>query len=143
VKDRAKPNVLFYHNCFFVKSETFIYRQAINPYIHPILLSKRYNHSAEMPTNEFTKFKFKRSLTDGLVYKILKKWFGKERYYGNQSIARMKRLLQGQSFDLIHAQFGLSHWMESSILRTLGQWSGVRWGSRAHPSYGANRRLPR
>jgi glycosyltransferase involved in cell wall biosynthesis len=106
VKDRAKPNVLFYHNCFFVKSETFIYRQAINPYIHPILLSKRYNHSAEMPTNEFTKFKFKRSLIAGLEYKILKKWFGKERYYGNSSIARMKRLLQGQSFDLLHAQFG-------------------------------------
>jgi colanic acid/amylovoran biosynthesis glycosyltransferase len=106
VKDIAKPNVLFYHNCFFVKSETFIYRQAINPFITPFLLAKRYNHSAEMPTTPFTKFKFKRSLTDGLVYKILKKWFDKERYYGNNSIARMKRLLQGQKFDVIHAQFG-------------------------------------
>jgi hypothetical protein len=34
------------------------------------------------------------------------KWLGKENYYGDRSVAKMKRLLQGQPLDLIHAQFG-------------------------------------
>jgi colanic acid/amylovoran biosynthesis glycosyltransferase len=103
--DTTKPSVLFYHSGFFRRSETFIYQQAINPHILPFLLSKRNYKSAELPTGEFKKFQFRRSLTAGLIYKI-SKWFGKECYYGKNSIARMKRLLQGQSFDLIHAQFG-------------------------------------
>lgn len=34
------------------------------------------------------------------------KWLNKGRYYGDKSIAKMKRLLQDQPLDLIHAQFG-------------------------------------
>lgn len=108
--DTTKPRVLFYHGYFFRRTETFIYRQAINPFIHPFLLAGRYYQSAEMPTGVFTKFKFKRTLTDWLIPN-LSKWFGKKvigknHYYGNDSIAKMKRLLQGQELDLIHAQFG-------------------------------------
>jgi colanic acid/amylovoran biosynthesis glycosyltransferase len=110
VTDTTKPRVLFYHGYFFRRTETFIYRQAINPYIHPFLLAGRYYQSAEMPTHEFTKFKFKRTLSDWLI-PSLAKWFdkkriGKNHYYGKKSITKMERLLQDQSFDLIHAQFG-------------------------------------
>jgi colanic acid/amylovoran biosynthesis glycosyltransferase len=106
----AKPRVLFYHGYFFRRTETFIYRQAINPYIHPFLLAGRYYQSAEMPTREFSRFKFNRTLADWLA-PSLSKWFGKKlfgkaQYYRSNSIAKMKRLLQDQSFDLIHAQFG-------------------------------------
>ncbi len=93
----TKPRVLFYHSYFFRKSETFIYRQAINPFIHPILLAGRYFQSAEMPADKFTQFKFKRTLFD---------WFNKKPYYGKKSITKMEQMLRGQSIDLIHAQFG-------------------------------------
>lgn len=98
----TKPRVLFYRTYFFKKSETFIYRQAINPYIHPFLLADRFIQSAEMPTDTFIKFKFIRPLT----YWLFTKWFGKQSHYGDKSIAKMKRLLKGESFDLLHAQFG-------------------------------------
>ena len=100
--DTTKPRVLFYRSYFFKKSETFIYRQAINPFIHPLLLADRYLRSAEMSTDTFTKFKFKRPIT----YWLFAKWFGKQHNYETKSIAKMKRLLKGESFDLIHAQFG-------------------------------------
>jgi hypothetical protein len=63
-----------------------------------------------MPTREFSRFKFNRTLADWLA-PSLSKWFGKKlfgkaQYYRSNSIAKMKRLLQDQSFDLIHAQFG-------------------------------------
>jgi len=97
-----EPHVLFYHSGFFRRSETFIYRQAINPHIRPFLLTKRYFKSAELPTGEFTKFHFRQSLIDRIFFK----WLGKEQYYGDKSVAKMKQLLRGQPLDLIHAQFG-------------------------------------
>lgn len=97
----AKPRVLFYHNGFFRRSETFIYRQAINPYVEPILVSKRYYKTEELPVGDFTKFRFKQSVIDYIGYK----WFNKS-YYGVGSVTKMKQLLQGQSPVLIHAQFG-------------------------------------
>lgn len=100
--DTPKPRVLFYRTYFFKKSETFIYRQAINPFIQAFLLADRFIQSAEMPTNTFTKFKFSRPIT----YWLFTKWFGKQLGYGAKSIAKMKRLLAGESFDLLHAQFG-------------------------------------
>jgi glycosyltransferase involved in cell wall biosynthesis len=110
VTDTAKLRVLFYHGYFFRRTETFIYRQAINPYIHPFLLAGRYYQSAEMPTREFIRFKFKRTLADWSTSNLSKwfgkKWFGKAPYYRSNSITKMKRLLKGQPFDLIHAQFG-------------------------------------
>jgi colanic acid/amylovoran biosynthesis glycosyltransferase len=99
---KNKLNVLFYHSGFFRRSETFIYRQAINPYIQPFLLSKRYYNLAELPTKGFTKFQFAPSLIDRIAYK----WFKSGHYYGDRSITKMKRLLEKKSLDLLHAQFG-------------------------------------
>lgn len=112
MSDPAKPRVLFYHSYFFRKTETFIYRQAVNPHIHPFLLAGRYYRSAEMPAGDFTRFQFRRPLIRGLISAIpwlgskISKWVGANRYYGDQSIAKIKRLLQGQQFDVLHAQFG-------------------------------------
>lgn len=103
--DATKPRVLFYHKYFFRRSETFIYQQAINPYIQPYLMASRYYQSAEMPTGAFTKFKYKRTVYDW-INSTVANWFGKDQYYGTNSVTRMKRLLQGTSIDLIHAQFG-------------------------------------
>jgi colanic acid/amylovoran biosynthesis glycosyltransferase len=105
VTPTSKPRVLFYHSYFFKRTETFIYRQAINPYIHPFLLASRYYRTVEMPTGEFTRFTFRRSLHSWL-FSGISKWFGNQRYYSNTSIAKMKRLLQSQPVDVIHAQFG-------------------------------------
>lgn len=102
VADTKKPHVLFYNGGFFRRSETFIYRQAINPFIRPFLLTKRYYKSTELPTGEFTKFKFRQSIMDRINFK----WLKKGGYYGDKSINKMKRLLQDQPLDLIHAQFG-------------------------------------
>lgn len=101
--DTSKPRVLFYRTYFFKKSETFIYRQAINPYIQPFLLADRFLRSDEMPIDAFVKFK-----SGSLIAYLLRKWFGKKLHYSNNTIAKMKRLLQGESFDLLHAQFGNS-----------------------------------
>lgn len=103
--DITKPRVLFYHGYFFRRTETFIYRQAINPYIHPALLAARYYKTTGMQTGAFIKFKFNRSLTDWFISKISKRAEIKH-YYGDKSIAKMKRMLQGESLDVIHAQFG-------------------------------------
>lgn len=103
--DSTKPGVLFYHRYFFRKSETFIYRQAINPYIKAFLLASRYYQSSEMSIDEFTQFRFKQTFTDWFAY-TFSKWFGKQPFYGNKSITKINRLLQGQSIDIIHAQFG-------------------------------------
>jgi glycosyltransferase involved in cell wall biosynthesis len=99
--DTPKPRVLFYRTYFFKKSETFIYHQVKNPYIHPFLLADRFLRSTEMPIDTFVKFK-----SSSLIAYWLTKWFGKQLHYSERSIAKIKRLLQGQSFDLIHAQFG-------------------------------------
>lgn len=97
-----EPHVLFYHSGFFRRSETFIYRQAVNPYIRPSLLSKRFYKSEELPTGKFTRFRFRQSILD----RINHKWLKRGGYYGSRSIAKMKRMLQDQSVDVLHAQFG-------------------------------------
>lgn len=102
MSDTKKPHVLFYHSGFFRRSETFIYRQAVNPHIQPSLLSKRFYKSGELPTEKFTRFKFRQSIMD----RINHKWLKKGGYYGSRSIAKMKRMLQDQSVDVLHAQFG-------------------------------------
>ncbi|HNU42918.1 MAG TPA: hypothetical protein PKH83_10505, partial [Cyclobacteriaceae bacterium] len=59
--------ILFYHAHFFSSSETFIYQQTINPNIRPVLLAKRFIHSAGMSYETFERVQFKRSWWDGLV----------------------------------------------------------------------------
>lgn len=100
--DAKEPRVLFYNSSFFRRSETFIYRQAINPRVLPFLLSKRFYTSAELPAENFTKFKFRQSIIDRIGHK----WLKKGEYYGRRSLEKMKKKLQGHSIDLIHAQFG-------------------------------------
>jgi glycosyltransferase involved in cell wall biosynthesis len=99
--------VLFYHAHFFNGSETFIYQQAINPHVEPLLLAKRFMDSADMPLAPFRKFSFKRSKVEG-AWSNLVSLFGIDRYYGSRSIAAIKNLLASSRVDVIHAQFGFS-----------------------------------
>lgn len=103
MKDIAKTRVLFFRRRFFKKSETFIYNQAVNPYIHPILLTGKFYKSPELPIHSFIKFRHMPTLIDWILSKLSNPIL----YYGKRSIAKIEKMLQGQSFDLIHAQFGV------------------------------------
>jgi len=104
----AEPlTVLFYHAQFFVGSETFIYQQAINPHVSPLLLAKRFVSSGPLVTDGFTCFTYKRTRWDGAVSNLLA-LAGVDRYYQRGSINRLRQLLAGQRIDVIHAQFGFN-----------------------------------
>lgn len=102
-----KPAVLFYHAHFFNDSETFIYQQARNPHITTLLLSKRFFNEDRFDFSGFSKFRFKRSLWDGLLSNLVSV-FGIDRYYFGSSVDKMEGMLRDQSFDALHAQFGFS-----------------------------------
>ena len=102
-----KPVVLFYHAHFFNGSETFIYQQAINPHVEPLLLAKRFMDAPDMPLASFKRFSFKRSKLEG-AWSNLVGLVGVDKYYGSRSIAAMKNLLYSSRIDVIHAQFGFS-----------------------------------
>ncbi len=100
-------SVLFYHAHFFVGSETFIYQQAINPHVQPLLLAKRFVSSGPLTTDGFTCMAYKRTLWDGLVSNVLV-LAGVDQYYQRGSLQKMRQLLAGQRIDVIHAQFGFN-----------------------------------
>ncbi|MGE0772462.1 MAG: glycosyltransferase family 4 protein [Cyclobacteriaceae bacterium] len=102
-----KPVVLFYHAHFFNDSETFIYQQARNPHIITLLLSKRFFNDDKFDFSGLGKFRFKRSLWDGLLSNLVSV-IGIDRYYFGSSVNNMERMFRDQPFDVLHAQFGFS-----------------------------------
>ena len=62
-----KPRVLFYHAHFFQASETFIYQQAVNPLIEPVLAGKHFSSPSGLSVEGFPQVRFKRTWWDGLV----------------------------------------------------------------------------
>ncbi|MCE7863192.1 MAG: glycosyltransferase [Bacteroidetes bacterium CHB5] len=99
--------ILFYHAHFFSSSETFIYQQAINPNIRPVLLAKRFLNSAGMSYETFERVQFKRSWWDGLVSNLLVS-FGIDQYYQRASIHTLAQKIKTYEPDVLHAQFGFS-----------------------------------
>jgi colanic acid/amylovoran biosynthesis glycosyltransferase len=103
----SQLRVLFYHAHFFNSSETFIYQQAINPHIRPILLAKRFTNSAGMSYEQFERVQFKRSWWDGLVSNLLI-IFGIDQYYQRASINELVKKIKVYEPDVLHAQFGFN-----------------------------------
>ncbi|MBX2915640.1 MAG: glycosyltransferase [Cyclobacteriaceae bacterium] len=99
--------VLFYHAHFFNSSETFIYQQASNPHIRPVLLAKRFINATGMSYEKFEHIQFKRTWWDGLISNLLV-IFGVDRYYQNTSINKLADKIRAYQPDVIHAQFGFS-----------------------------------
>jgi len=99
--------VLFYHAHFFNSSETFIYQQAINPHIKPVLLAKRFLNSKGLSHEGFERVQFKRSWWDGLVSNLLVV-FGIDCYYQSRSINQLIKKIDPLKPDVLHAQFGFS-----------------------------------
>lgn len=105
--DLTQIKVLFYHAHFFNSSETFIYQQAINPHIKPILLAKRFLNSTGMSYEGFERVQFKRSWWDGLVSNLLVV-FGIDSYYQGRSINQLIEKVISFKPNVLHAQFGFS-----------------------------------
>jgi len=99
--------VLFYHAHFFNSSETFIYQQAVNPHVRPVLLAKRFLNSTGMSYENFERIQFKRTWWDGLVSNLLV-IFGIDQYYQNESINHLVNEIKKYQPTVIHAQFGFS-----------------------------------
>ncbi|MCU0420216.1 MAG: glycosyltransferase [Cyclobacteriaceae bacterium] len=102
-----KPRVLFYHAHFFQASETFIYQQAINPWIEPVLVAKHFSGPSGLSVQGFAQHAFRRTGWDGLAGNILL-LAGIDRYYQPASARALATLIEAQQPDVIHAQFGFN-----------------------------------
>lgn len=103
----AHLKVVFYHAHFFNSSETFIYQQAINPHIRPVLLAKRFLNATGMSYESFERLQFKRTWWDGLLSNLLV-IFGVDQYYQQASIIKLTQKIEVYQPTVIHAQFGFS-----------------------------------
>ena len=114
-----KPRVLFYHAHFFQASETFIYQQAVNPLIEPVLAGKHFSSPSGLSVEGFPQVRFKRTWWDGLVGNLLL-LAGTDRYYQPASARALAALMAAQRPDVIHAQFGFNAVRLLPVVQRLG-----------------------